>query len=404
MALVVPPDVSAAASSSTAGESSSSSAARDGDDYFDLLRPSRTSAPARPTGKDDEALLALALKVLRDLRLPADLAGNDPKVLTRPLTDVGCTKLGERLRITALLHRHRVSHPVPMVGPASAFGAAPATPGGIPRRLFTYWHDQAPPELVRCCISLMRQRNTGWELRVIHPGCTDLPAPPVPLESLMGSHQADWYRLAALAEYGGVYLDSTCVTLQPLEEWVEVSCGAVQGFLFVPDGETMESWAIAAPRGSAFVREWFTEFGRALRVGVKSYCHSLPPGVVSAGLRPSLEDGYLAIHAAWRVVRARQPATAFRLHAATELGRPYRYLAECLWQSAPAVEALFGKTAEELAHTPLIKLRGFEREATRPLRLYGASSHLARTLLSATVPRTVTERLAFLACGLDLPD
>lgn len=166
----------------------------------------------------------------------------------------------------------------------------------------------------------------------------------------------------------------------------------------------MESWAIAAPRGSPFVREWFAEFGRALHLGVTPYCQSLPAGIVSEGLRPSLETGYLAIHAAWRAVRARLPATAFRLHASTELGRPYRYLAESLWESAPAVAALFSKTEEELAHTPLIKLRGNERFATQPLRLYGASSYLARTLLSATVPQTVTERLAFLACGLELPD
>ena len=187
------------------------------DDYFDLLRPSRPApsrAPTRPAAKDDEVLLAAGLKVLRELQLPADLAGNDPAVMARPLASAGYSKLGERLRISALLHRHRVSHPVPMIGPGSTFGTAPAAPGSIPRRLFTYWHDQTPPELVKCCVSLMKQRNPGWEVRVLHTRCPDLPPPPVPLESLMGSHQADWYRLAALAEYGGVYLDSTCVTLR----------------------------------------------------------------------------------------------------------------------------------------------------------------------------------------------
>ena len=53
--------------------------------------------------------------------------------------------------------------------------------------------------------------------------------------------------LQALARYGGVYLDATCVTLQPLEAWVDVRCESIQGFFLVDDGDTMESWATQTP-------------------------------------------------------------------------------------------------------------------------------------------------------------
>lgn len=122
------------------------------------------------------------------------------------------------------------------------------------------------------------------------------------------------------------------------------------------------------------------------------------------GRAPLFQEGYLAIHAAWRAVRTRLPRTAFRLHASVELGRPYRYLAEQLWDSKLAVSELFKKSSDELAHTPLIKLRGAERKEMLALRSYGATSWLARTLVGATNPQSVSERLTFLACGLELPD
>jgi hypothetical protein len=178
---------------------------------------------------------------------------------------------------------------------------------------------------------------------------------------------------------------------------------ACQGFLFVSDLDTMESWAIAAPPHHPFVCAWRDEFGVALTTGVTKYCRSLPAHVVSAGLRPSLEHGYLAIHAAWRAVRARLPSTSFVLTSPVEVCGPYRFLAETNWDSPQAVVALFGKSEAQLRATPLIKLRGKERDSAQPLASYGRSSALAKALLGATTPAPVTERLAFVRCGLD-PD
>lgn len=284
--------------------------------------------------------------------------------------------------------------------------------GAIPRILFTFW-DAEPPELVKCCIALMRQRNPRWEVRQLTYGCAGLPTPPTPRATLSGAQQADWYRLHALAEHGGVYLDATCVTLGPIEEWVDVGRAAVQGFEYDCDGATLESWAIAAPRGSALVAAWRDEFARAVSLGhdarglLGPYCERLPAGVVTPRLRDSLP--YLAIHAAWRVARRSRAAADEEvvLLPALEVGRPYRYLALHSWDSASAVADLFAApSAEEsaaLAATPLLKLRGKERQHVRRLAEYGRRSWLARSLLGATVPETMAERLAWIACGLEPP-
>ena len=342
------------------------------------------------------------LSALRATGMPADIAAVDPRVQAH-LKEQGIRKIGQRHRMLSLLRQ------LPMT-PALSLGTNVGCPSTIPRRLFTFWHNDTPPELVKCCIALMRKRNPEWSVTILHPGISGLPLPPVAsTDELSGALQADWYRLAALSEYGGVYLDASCVVLLPIESWVCLSSGAVQGFQLVHDGQTMESWAIAAPAGCPFLTEWRDEFAGALRMGLNErgllgpYCKALMeclPGLISSGLRPSLP--YLAIHAAWCAVRARMPDAPIRLLPTVERGGPYRHLAEHRWESKPAVAALFAKDAAALAATPLIKLRGAEREVVGALGTYGRTSWLARELLGATTPTTMAERMTFLRCGLEL--
>ena len=403
-----------------------------------------------PGGADeDERLLH---ELLLATGLPIDLAAALPAAaLLHPLTELGVRKVGHRQRLLARLHAKAAiatSPPTHQPAPATTHHAAAGTtsnastaiptaasnaptatptaiptaasnaPTAIPRKLFTFWFDghssdlnprapreraAADAELVTCCHSLMAVTHPHWRFRVLRLGDPDLPPPPVAVEGLSGAQLADWYRLCALYEYGGVYLDATCVTLGCVEHWVDLDDGSIQGWLYVSDLETMESWAIAAPPRHPFVCKWRDEFGAALVAGVAAYCHALPREVVTPGLRPAIEHGYLAIHAAWRVARSALPHTHFNLRSPVESGGPYRYLAEGSWASGKAVGSLFAKSEEELRSTALIKLRGRERDSIQPLASYGRSSALARALLGATTPATVTERMAFVRCGLD-PD
>ena len=92
-----------------------------------------------------------------------------------------------------------------------------------------------------------------------------------------------------------------------------------------------------------------------------------------------------------------------QLQSPVEINGPYRHLACALWDSSQSIEALFTMSSDELRAIPLIKLRGKERDAIAPIASYGRGSALARALLQATVPSTVTQRLAFVRLGLD-PD
>lgn len=253
----------------------------------------------------------------------------------------------------------------------------------VPAHVYTFWHESEPPELVASCIDLLRRTAEAamWEVTVLSSACTqDLPPPPVPQSSaLTASQQSDWYRLAALAQRGGVYLDASCICLTSPDAWVDRRSDALQGFLFHPDGETMDSWAIAAPPCCALVARWRDEFGEALRRGVEAYCREKEAeGHSTAALSSSLP--YLTIHLCFRVARASLPASPLRLLSAVAPGAPLHYLRAHGWEPLDAVSALFAATADELGHTPLIKLRACDRECVAPLHALGRGSWLARQL------------------------
>lgn len=255
----------------------------------------------------------------------------------------------------------------------------------IPPLLYSFWAEPDPPELVAACLDTLR-RTAGpeWQLRVISRSERH-GLPPPPASSLTVAQESDWYRLAALAATGGVYLDASCIALQPLGAWVDRHARAVQGYAFHPDGEggdTLESWAVAAPAGCALAARWRDEFGAALSQGVEAYCRDKQrEGYSTAALSRALP--YLAIHLAFRVARAADPDAPVVLRSAVAPGGPLHYLRAGGWEPLRAVSALFASSADELCGTPLLKLRACDRECVPPLRSLGGGSWLARFLCPA---------------------
>jgi hypothetical protein len=249
----------------------------------------------------------------------------------------------------------------------------------IPRRLYTFW-DNDPPEFISACIGLLdRTAGSEWDLTVLTAESAARELSPPPAVALSPAQLSDWYRLSALSSSGGVYLDASCIALAPPDAWVDRGLDAVQGFAFHPDGETADSWAIAAPAGCPLIKRWRDEFRAALIRGVAEYCaEKEAAGHSTAGLSASLP--YLAVLLCFRVARAAHPERAVRLTSATAPGCPLHHLRLADWDPLAAVSALFAASAEELADTPLVKLRACDRECVPPLGAMGRGSWLARQL------------------------
>ena len=135
--------------------------------------------------------------------------------------------------------------------------------GVVPKRVFMYWDDpNSIPKFVQANMALVRQLNPGWTLTLLTRG--DYPMPDRP-DSDETRHWmtpvADWTRVNALAEHGGVYLDASALARKPLETWV---------------------------RNNSQLQGWTTPFQQ---VRQSSACHTLlpPPPRPSGRLAPHLD-------------------------------------------------------------------------------------------------------------------
>ncbi|HEX5776017.1 MAG TPA: capsular polysaccharide synthesis protein [Caulobacteraceae bacterium] len=140
----------------------------------------------------------------------------------------------------------------------------------MPRRVWMFWAqglEDAPP-LVRHCVTAWREKNPGWEVRLLSMAdlpslvaMDDVPAPPAT------SYQAfsDLLRVRLLAAHGGVWADPTCLPVRPLDHWLPPLMQA--GFFAFdrPHPERMlASWFLASEPGGVLVEKWAAACGRYL--------------------------------------------------------------------------------------------------------------------------------------------
>ena len=237
----------------------------------------------------------------------------------------------------------------------------------IPRRLWAYWEGATIPEMAAACLATLRRTNPTWNLTIMSPdnvaalGLDPPPGSPAGIaDPSRLQHIADWYRVEALARYGGVYMDASNVNLLPLETWVNVSSAAVQGYQrpmetrYPSEGamsegvlSEMENWAIAAPVDSRFMARWRDHFA----------------------------DGYLAQHVGWVLTRNElsEEEAPTHLISSTDEGRPFHFMIEHGWVSAwvafytmQTPRAAFGNK------TAFLKFRSAERSCVSPLWTYSA--------------------------------
>ena len=144
-----------------------------------------------------------------------------------------------------------------------------SVPRSIPKTIWIYWDrgEANAPDLVRHCIASWRERNPGWEVRVLNSTSAaqaiDLPQDPegIPVQSY-----ADLLRLRLLKQSGGVWADATAYCLAPLDDWLPPL--AQRGFFafmwtrndawFIWPGmrRTVTNWFIASEPEGAIISRW----------------------------------------------------------------------------------------------------------------------------------------------------
>jgi len=291
----------------------------------------------------------------------------------------------------------------------------------LPQNLFAFWYSDKLshfPAVVRDCLALMANKNPGWALTVLD-NTSFLDMPNVnPDDPMMAQHIADWVRLAAIARYGGVYFDSTVISLKAIEHTFDPTFDGLQGFTlgvgsaFTNDtigamlgNEQMENFAFAAPPGNPLVVAWLQEYTKALNMGLENYSKTVNPAIVGDVIMRQLP--YITAYACFRVARYGLPNEPLRLSQVTgcEINNalqwacgPYHFLEnpidvavgglnETIQGSLYATEALFRSDKEKLQTSPIIKLRGGERMILEeyPQIYTSGNSYLGNLMVAAPI-------------------
>jgi hypothetical protein len=119
------------------------------------------------------------------------------------------------------------------------------------------WHS-APP-LVLKCLSSWQQLNPGWQIRAcaIEDIRVLLDLPDLSGKIITSASFSDLIRAQLLHEYGGVWVDSTLLCRQPLDDWLPSLMQ--EGFFAyerpAPD-RILASWFLAAEPGHPLMTKW----------------------------------------------------------------------------------------------------------------------------------------------------
>ena len=258
---------------------------------------------------------------------------------------------------------------------------SPVDPPEIPRQIWTYWHDEDLPMLIRDCIKGWQRHNPHYHITLVHRKTlhqyisVSLPSN---FDQLTYQRQSDWARLVLLMEHGGLWIDASFLITGSLD-FVrdERKVDGSEGFAFYLDLFTkdssfpmLESWFIATiPRGQ-LVTAWFTEFDFATRTwgndGQKYLDHLVDTygqAQYAILLQNIVEPDYLTIHIAAQKVMRMDGVKPLSAHAAEQSPyKPYEVLVEhCQWDSERFAKKVLLPWTTPLPR--LIKIRGEERAA-----------------------------------------
>lgn len=238
----------------------------------------------------------------------------------------------------------------------------------VPKVIWTYWHDEDLPDIVQACIVSWRRHNPEYTINVVSPR-TLLRYCKVDVLSLKlvenSTRAADFVRVLLLALYGGIWIDASIIcnaSLQWLQEAMrgkEFFCFYLPEYTTIPKRPAMETFFMAAKRGSVFAKKYCAEFMRSNDFdSMKAYIQDLREEGID--LQAIEDPEYLAVSAAGIAVMQRCEDHISKIYFLDAKSMSYSYLHED-WDSFKAITRICKDP--RFAATPLLKMRVAERRA-----------------------------------------
>lgn len=146
----------------------------------------------------------------------------------------------------------------------------------IPKLVWLYWEDESTPSYIKHIIEHNKQVNQEYEFRLLNKDTYLQYLPDVVFKANMPvANKTDVIRLELLWRYGGIWIDATVILRDSLDWIQEVNKDNYNELIgFYRDNDTIdymypvvETYFMAAPAGSLFVKRWLELFGDIREIG-----------------------------------------------------------------------------------------------------------------------------------------
>lgn len=132
----------------------------------------------------------------------------------------------------------------------------------IPRIIWLYWDQgrQNAPSIIKSCINSWEKFNPNWDINILD-GETIYNH--VDIDKIIGSNKnyltmpakSDIIRINLLAKYGGVWVDSSCLCLQSLDNWLHELVGSgFFAFSHFKKDRLISSWFLASLKNGSLTQ------------------------------------------------------------------------------------------------------------------------------------------------------
>lgn len=238
----------------------------------------------------------------------------------------------------------------------------------IPKIIWTYWDSDEIPDIISKCIESWKRYNPDHQVVLLNKA--NVPKYLTDIDIFKMKHAttpartSDFIRLNILKKYGGIWMDASIICTRNLD-WVHATCQNnvdvvgfyLENFTVNKRYPVIESWFIAAPIRSEFLRLWCNEFNSInMYDNVDDYVDIVKRnGVDISGIDA---PNYLAIHVAAQKIMQKRLYPKMQLWSANK--SPYLYLDNNNWDSEKALFDLCKNPSKY--REPIIKIRGTERE------------------------------------------
>lgn len=245
-----------------------------------------------------------------------------------------------------------------------------STTVSIPKKVWTYWHDDNMPPIVTRCIETWKRYNPDYQITVLNDRsvaeiCGGFQISSLNIPDDFHARHADYARILVVKMFGGIWMDSSLICTQSFQWLQEYKPYDLLGY-FAPSNLTtskefpiLENWFFAAPMGSKFIQDWWDEviFMNSFNQET-DYVKYIKDQHIFDIQQLETQLPYLVMHLCATVVHQRNPSKYDLILMDSEKG-PYQYLVQNDWDHVKSFEALCQDP--ELNRSPILKLRGVER-------------------------------------------